>query len=141
LRGILFNRPKVGIGLRGENQFVHRSLFGVLGKRSALDRALLRESDEDFLEGIAIYEEPSLVDWNLHHGFQYNSGTIRVSSNRTDVFGGEKFGGKNVRWEIYFSHQNKGHFPYFSFNLSVISGPLRERKLFTPLSEKGIQRP
>jgi len=49
LRGIFFNRPKVGIGLRGEDQFVHRSLFGVLGKRSALDGALLRESGEDFL--------------------------------------------------------------------------------------------
>ena len=50
LRGILFNRPKVGIGLRSENQFVHRSLFGVLGKRSALDRAHLREPDENFLQ-------------------------------------------------------------------------------------------
>ena len=49
LRGIFFNRPKVGIGLRGEDQFVHRSLFGVLGKRSALDGALLREPGEDFL--------------------------------------------------------------------------------------------
>jgi hypothetical protein len=49
LGGIFSNRPKVGIGLRGEDQFVHRSLFGVLGKRSALDGALLRESGEDFL--------------------------------------------------------------------------------------------
>jgi len=49
LRGNFFNCPKVVIGLRGEDQFVHRSLFGVLGKRSALDGALLRESGEDFL--------------------------------------------------------------------------------------------
>jgi hypothetical protein len=49
LRGIFFNRPKVGIGLRGEDQLLHQSLFGVLGKRSALDGALLRESGEDFL--------------------------------------------------------------------------------------------
>jgi len=49
LRGVVFNLPKVGIGLGCENQFVHRSLFGVLGKRSALDGSLLRKPGEDFL--------------------------------------------------------------------------------------------
>jgi hypothetical protein len=49
LRGVVFNLLKVGIGLECENQFVHRSLFGVLGKRSALDGSLLRKPGEDFL--------------------------------------------------------------------------------------------
>jgi hypothetical protein len=49
LRGVVFNLPKVGIGLGCENQFVHRSLFGVLGKRSALNGSLLRKAGEDFL--------------------------------------------------------------------------------------------
>jgi hypothetical protein len=49
LRGVVFNLPEVGIGLGGENQFMHRSLFGVLGKRSALDGSLLRKPGEDFL--------------------------------------------------------------------------------------------
>ena len=43
LRRIVFNLPKVGVGLGRENQFVHRLLFGVLSKRSALDRSLLRK--------------------------------------------------------------------------------------------------
>ena len=47
--GVVFNLPKVGIGLGGENQSVHRPLFGVLGKRSALDGPLLRKAGEDFL--------------------------------------------------------------------------------------------
>ena len=42
LRRVVFNLPKIGVGLGRENQFVHRSLFGVLAKRSALDRPLLR---------------------------------------------------------------------------------------------------
>ena len=49
LRGVVFNLAKVGIGLGCEDQFVHRSLFGVLGKRSALDGSLLRKPGEDFL--------------------------------------------------------------------------------------------
>jgi hypothetical protein len=49
LRGVVFNLPKVGVGLGCEDQFVHRSLFGVLGKRSALDGSLLRKPGEDFL--------------------------------------------------------------------------------------------
>ena len=49
LRGVVFNLPKVGIGLGCENQFVHRPLFGVLGKRPALNGSLLRKPDEDFL--------------------------------------------------------------------------------------------
>ena len=75
-----------------ENQFVHQSLFGILGKRSALDRSLLRKPGEDFLEGVPIFEKPGFLDRNLHHGFEYNSRTIRVGSNRTDVSGREKFG-------------------------------------------------
>jgi len=43
LRRVVFNLPKIGVGLGRENQFVHRSLFGVLGKRAALDRSLLRK--------------------------------------------------------------------------------------------------
>ena len=49
LRRVVFNLPKVGVGLGCEDQFVHRSLFGVLGKRSALDGSLLRKPGEDFL--------------------------------------------------------------------------------------------
>jgi hypothetical protein len=49
LRGVVFNLPKVGVGLGCEDQFVHRSLFGVLGKRSPLDGSLLRKPGEDFL--------------------------------------------------------------------------------------------
>jgi hypothetical protein len=49
LGGVVFNLPKVGICLGGENQFVHRPLFRVLGKRSALDGRLLRKAGEDFL--------------------------------------------------------------------------------------------
>ena len=49
LRGVVFNLPKVGIGLGCENQFVHWSLFGVLAKGSALDGSLLRKPGEDFL--------------------------------------------------------------------------------------------
>ncbi len=48
-RGVVFNLPKVGVGLGCEDQFVHRSLFGVLGERSALDGSLLRKPGEDFL--------------------------------------------------------------------------------------------
>jgi len=48
LRGIVFNLPKVGVGLRRENQFVHRLLFGVPGERSALDGSLLRKPGQDF---------------------------------------------------------------------------------------------
>ena len=49
LRGIVFNLPKVGVGLRRENQFVHRLLFSVPGERSALDGSLLRKPGQDFL--------------------------------------------------------------------------------------------
>jgi hypothetical protein len=48
LRRILFKLSQVGISLKGENQFVHRSLFGVFGKRPALDGPLLRKPGEDF---------------------------------------------------------------------------------------------
>ena len=92
LRRVVFNLPKIGVGLGRENQFVHRSLFGVLGKRSALDRPLLRKPGEDFLKGVPIFEKPGFLDRNLHHGFEYNSRTIRVGSNGTDVSGREKFG-------------------------------------------------
>jgi hypothetical protein len=92
LRGVVFNFPKVGVGLGRENQFVHQSLFGILGKRSALNRSLLRKPSEDFLEGVPVFEKPGLLDRNLHHGFEYNSRTIRVGSNGTDVSGREKFG-------------------------------------------------
>jgi len=92
LRGVVFKLPEVRIGLGGENQFVHWSLFGVLAKRSPLDGSLLRKSGEDFLQGVPIFEKPGLLDRNLHHRFEYNSKTIRVSANGTDVSGGEKFG-------------------------------------------------
>ena len=46
---IVFELPQICVGLGGENQFVHRPLFGVLGKRSALDGPLLRKAGEDFL--------------------------------------------------------------------------------------------
>ena len=92
LRRIVFNLPKIGVGLGRENQFVHRSLFGVLGKRSALDRPFLRKPGEHFLQRVSIFEKPGLLDRNLHHGFEYNSRTIRVGSNGTDVSGREKFG-------------------------------------------------
>jgi len=92
LRRVVFNFPKIGVGLGRENQLVHRSLFGVLGKRSALDRPLLRKPGEDFLKGFPIFEKPSLLDRNLHHGFEHNSRTIRVGSNGTDVSRREKFG-------------------------------------------------
>jgi len=49
LRRAVFNLPKVSVGLGCEDQFGHRSLFGVLGKRSALDGSLLRKTGEDFL--------------------------------------------------------------------------------------------
>jgi len=49
LRGILFNLPKIGVGLGGENQFVHRLLFSVPGERSAPDGSLLRKPGQDFL--------------------------------------------------------------------------------------------
>ena len=49
LRRIVFKLSQVGIGLKGEKQFVHRPLFGVFGKRSALDGPLLRKPGEDFL--------------------------------------------------------------------------------------------
>ena len=42
LRRVFFDLPKVGIGLGGENQFRHGSLFSVLGKRCAFDRSHLR---------------------------------------------------------------------------------------------------
>jgi hypothetical protein len=48
LRGVIFNLPKVGVSLGCEDQLVHRFLFGVLGKRSALDGSLLRKPGEDF---------------------------------------------------------------------------------------------
>lgn len=92
LRRVVFNLPKICVGLGRENQFAHRSLFGVLAKRSALDRPLLRKPGEDFLKGVPIFEKPGLLDRNLHHGFEYNSRTICVSSNGTDVSGREKFG-------------------------------------------------
>ena len=92
LRRVVFNFPKIGVGLGCENQFVHRSLFGVFGKRSALYRSLLRKTGEDFLKGVPIFEKPGLLDRNLHHRFEYNSRTIRVCSNGTDVSGREKFG-------------------------------------------------
>jgi hypothetical protein len=37
LRGIVFNLPKVGVGLGCKNQFVHRLLFSVPGERSPFD--------------------------------------------------------------------------------------------------------
>jgi hypothetical protein len=49
LRGIVFNLPKVGVGLGGENQFVHRLLFSVPGERSAPNGSLLRKPGQDFL--------------------------------------------------------------------------------------------
>ena len=48
-RRVVLNLPEVGVGLGCENQFMHGSLFGVLGKRSALDGSLLRKPGEDFL--------------------------------------------------------------------------------------------
>jgi hypothetical protein len=42
LRRVVFNLPKIDVGLARENQFMHGSLFGVLGKRSAFDRSHLR---------------------------------------------------------------------------------------------------
>jgi hypothetical protein len=89
---VFFNLSKVGVCLRRENQLGHWSLFGVLSKRPALDRPFLRKSGEHFLQGLFIFEKPSLLDRNLHHGFEYDSGTIRVGSNGTDVSGREKFG-------------------------------------------------
>ena len=49
LRRIVFNCPQVCVGLRCEDQFVHRLLFSILGKRSALDGSLLSKTGEDFL--------------------------------------------------------------------------------------------
>jgi len=49
LRGIVFNLPKVRIGLGCENQFVHRLLFSMPGERSAINGSLLRKPGEDFL--------------------------------------------------------------------------------------------
>jgi hypothetical protein len=96
LRRVVFNLPKVGVGLGRENQLGHWSLFGVLSKRSALDRPFLRKSGEYFLQGLSIFEKPGLLDRNLHHGFEYNSRTIRVGSNGTDVSGREKFGERDA---------------------------------------------
>jgi hypothetical protein len=48
LRRVIFNLPKVGVGLWCEDQFVHRFLFGIFGKRSSLDGSLLRKPGEDF---------------------------------------------------------------------------------------------
>ncbi len=92
LRRVVFNFPKIGVGLGCENQFVHQSLFGVFGKRSSLYRSLLRKPGEDLLKGVSIFEKPGLLDRNLHHGFEYNSRAIRVGSNGTDVAGRKKFG-------------------------------------------------
>jgi hypothetical protein len=91
LRGIVFNLSKVGVGLGCENQFVHRLLFSVPGERSALNGSLLREPAQDFLQGILIFEKPSLVDRDLHHRFEHNSMTFRVSPNGTDVPWWKKF--------------------------------------------------
>ena len=41
-RRVVFNLLKIDVGLARENQFMHGSLFGVLGKRSAFDRSRLR---------------------------------------------------------------------------------------------------
>jgi hypothetical protein len=49
LRGIVFNFPKVGVGLRCENQLVHRLLLSVPGERSAMNGSLLRKPAKDFL--------------------------------------------------------------------------------------------
>ena len=49
LRGIVFNLPKVGVGLGCENQLVHRLLFSVSGERSAINGSLLRKPGQDFL--------------------------------------------------------------------------------------------
>jgi hypothetical protein len=49
LRRIVFNLPEVGVGLGCENQLVHRLLFSVSGKRSAINGSLLRKPGQDFL--------------------------------------------------------------------------------------------
>ncbi len=49
LRGIVFNLPKVGVGLGCENQLMHRLLFSVSGERSAINGSLLRKPGQDFL--------------------------------------------------------------------------------------------
>ena len=49
LRRIVFNLPKVGVGLGCENKLVHRLLLSVPGERSAFDRSLLRKPCQDFL--------------------------------------------------------------------------------------------
>jgi len=49
LRRVVFNLPEIGVGLGCEDQLRHRSLFGVLRKRSALNGGFLRKPGEDFL--------------------------------------------------------------------------------------------
>ena len=41
-RRVVFNLPKVSVGLGRENQFMHWSLFDILGKGSAFNRSHLR---------------------------------------------------------------------------------------------------
>jgi len=48
LRGIVFNLPKICVGLGCENQLVHGLLFSAFGERSALDGSLLRKPRQDF---------------------------------------------------------------------------------------------
>jgi len=96
LRGIVFNLPKVGVRLGGENELVHRLLFRVLRKRSAINGSLLRKPGQNFLKSVPIFEKPSFLDRDLHHGFEHNSITFRVSPNGTDVPGWKKFGKRNA---------------------------------------------
>jgi hypothetical protein len=95
LGAIVFNLPKVGVRLRGENELVHRLLFGVPRKRSAINGSLLGKPGQNFLKGVLIFEKPSLLDRDLHHGFEHNSISFRICPNGTDVAGWKKFGKRN----------------------------------------------